>query len=765
MSPSQSTGAAALALAAACAASSVHAQTSPAQPDKPVSEVVVTATATGVDMAGTPTSRNTITADQIEQTVNAVTPEDVLRYMPNVLVRARHIGDTQEPVTTRTSGVGASARSLIYVDGILISSLIGNNNTSASPKWGLVTPDAIARVDMLYGPFSAAYAGNSIGAVIAFTSRMPKAFEASADVQGALQSFTKYGDDKTYDTGRVAAELGDRIGNLSFRVSYNHLDSFAQPLTYATATIPAAASASGTPATGAYIDANKLGQPIAVLGSTGIEHQIQDNASGRFTYDVTPTLTAAYTFGVFANNDDSTDNSYLRGPGGAPVYTGSVNIGGHAYSLTAGAFDSGIYNLGETDLAQGLSLTSHTGGAFDYALIASDFDTLHSRQRTPTTALPAAFSGGAGTDAALDSTGWHTLDANGTWRPAGMVNMVTFGAHEDLFTLDNPKYNLATWTSPQDGSVASASRGHTETLALWAQDAWTPISDVKLTLGGRLEHWRAFGGVNMSASPVLNTAQPALKADAFSPKGVLAYTPLPDWTFKASVGQATRFPTVAELYQAVTVGTVLAVPNPNLSPERALSSELSAQHDWSNAMVRLSIFDERIHNNLISQTAALGSGTASYVQNVDQTHATGIELVADRKDAFIRGLDLSGWATYVDARIDKDAGYAAAVGHALPQLPHLRGAVVATYAVTDRLSVTLAGRYSDRSHANIDGTDTYANTYTAFSAYFVADAKVAYRVTPRLTVDLGVNNLNDRVYFEYHPFPQRMFLLDLKYSV
>ena len=42
---------------------------------------------------------------------------------------------------------------------------------------------------------------------------------------------------------------------------------------------------------------------------------------------------------------------------------------------------------------------------------------------------------------------------------------------------------------------------------------------------------------------------------------------------------------------------------------------------------------------------------------------------------------------------------------------------------------------------------------------------MAYRVTPRLTVDLGVNNLNDRVYFEYHPFPQRMFLLDLKYSV
>jgi iron complex outermembrane receptor protein len=738
-----------------------HAQTAPTPPDSPV---VITATATGIDMAGTPTTRETITADQIGRTINAVTPEDVLRYLPDVLVRERHIGDTQEPVTTRTSGVGSSARSLIYVDGILISSLIGNNNTSASPKWGLVTPDAVARVDMLYGPFSAAYAGNSIGAVIAFTSRMPKAFEAAADVQAAAQTFSEFGDRKTYGTGRVAGELGDRIGNLSFRASYNHLDTQAQPLTYATGTIPAATSPSGTAVTGAYVYANKLGQPIEILGSTAIEHQIQDNASGRFTYDFTPSLTAAYTFGVFANHDMATDNDYLRSPNGSPVYTGSVNIGGHAYSLTSSTFDGGIYQLNETDLAQGLSLTSHTGGVFDYALIASDFDTLNSHQRAPTTALPAAFTGGAGTDSTLTSTGWHTLDANGTWRPVGAINLVTFGAHEDLFTLDSPKYNLADWTLPQDGVVAASSRGHTETLALWAQAAWTPITDVKLTVGGRFEHWRAFGGVNMSASPVLNTAQPTLRDDAFSPKAVLAYMPLPEWTFKASVGQAYRFPTVSELYQSVTVGTILAVPNPNLAPEQALSSELSVQRDWANAQVRLSLFDERIHNALISQTGTLGGSAVSFVQNVQQTHATGIELVANRKDLLIRGLDLSGWITYVDARIDKDAGYAAAVGHTLPQLPHLRGAAVVTYQATDKLSFTLAGRYSDRSHANIDGTDTFSDTYQGFAAYFVADAKVAYKVTAHVTVDAGVNNLNDRVYFEYHPFPQRMFVFDLKYT-
>ncbi|MES2302007.1 MAG: TonB-dependent receptor plug domain-containing protein, partial [Pseudomonadota bacterium] len=100
--------------------------------------------------------------DTIEKTTNVLTPEDTMKYLPNVLIRQRHIGDTQSPIATRTSGVGASARSLIYIDGILVSALFGNNNSTASPKWGLIAPDAIDRVDVLYGPFAAAYAGRAL---------------------------------------------------------------------------------------------------------------------------------------------------------------------------------------------------------------------------------------------------------------------------------------------------------------------------------------------------------------------------------------------------------------------------------------------------------------------------------------------------------------------------------------------------------------------------------------------------------------------------
>lgn len=38
---------------------------------------------------------------------------------------------------------------------------------------------------------------------------------------------------------------------------------------------------------------------------------------------------------------------------------------------------------------------------------------------------------------------------------------------------------------------------------------------------------------------------------------------------------ATRFPTVGELYQATTVATVLASPNPSLRPERARTGKVA----------------------------------------------------------------------------------------------------------------------------------------------------------------------------------------------
>lgn len=725
-----------------------------------------------IEPVRTPNQSESITAAEAEGQINVVNTEDVLKYLPNIFIRKRHIGDTQDPVTTRTSGVGASARSLIYADGILLSALIGNNNTSASPKWGMVAPEEISRIDVIYGPFAAQYPGNSMGEVIEITTRMPEKFEVNAQADGALQSFSQYATKDTYSTYQMSAGIGDRVDDFAFRLGANHLDTYGQPLSYVTLTRPASTSAAGTPVSGAFAEVNRMGAPIAVLGAGGLEHQIQDNVTLNLAYDLNDRLSAKYTLGFFNQTDNATVQSYLHDSSGAPVYVGSVNIGGYNYTIGNSTFSNAVSRYGQAQLAQGLSL-KYLDEVWDADLTLSRFDFLRDLQRVPTAALPSAFDGGAGAMTRMDGTGWYTADAKAT-RALSDADDLSFGAHYDRYKLSLRKFATADWLAGPRGALANASRGKTSTVALWVQNAWRFGNEWKATVGGRFENWHAFDGANFSQSPAIEVSQPKLSGSYFSPKVSLAWQPDQPWTFTASYGRAYRMPTVMELYQAVTTGTVLSVPNPNLNPERADSYEVSAQYMMESGRARFSFFEEDVADALISQSTPLPPGSIStgpasntlfnFVQNVDRVRSRGIEAVVDRNDVLFDGLELSGSFTFVHSRIVADAALPVAVGKVTPQVPKWRASMIATYRPDAAWAFTLAARYADRSFGTIDNSDIVSHTYQGFESYFVLDTHVHYEIDNHWSASFGVDNLNNRKYFIFHPFPQRTFLLELKYA-
>ncbi len=706
-----------------------------------------------------------VTATKAQEQVNTVNTEDMLKYAPSLLVRKRHYGDTQDPVATRTSGVGASARNLIFVDGILVSSPIGNNNTSASPHFGVAAPHDISRIDVLYGPFSARYAGNSMGVTLNIVTRMPEDFELYADATGAVESFSQYGTDTTAGTWQLAAGIGDRHGASSWRLSANHLDSNAHPLGYATLTRPASTSTAGTVLTGAFDDRNRTGAAIAVIGATGIEHQVQDTDTLKLAYDFGG-ASLSYTASLFHQDDDSGIESYLRNASGGVVYSGNSNINGYNYNIGASTFSNNVYNTQQSQLAQGVKLASDPGDEFAWELIVSRFDYLNDKQRVATAALPGAFTTGAGTVNRLNGTGWSTYDADAVWR-GWDGHELSFGLHRDMETYNQRRNNLTDWITGSLGSVVNSARGRTATNAIWAQDIWTITPDIKAAIGGRYEDWRAYDGLNYSASPALNVSQPRIAASSFSPKATISWQVSDPWRLTFSYGQAFRMPTVTELYQSVTTGATLSVPNPNLKPEHSNDYELAAEYKTGDGLVRLSLYQQDIVNALLSQSAPLVTGSTtlySYVQNVDRVRVRGFELVADQYDVIIPGLELAGSITYADGRTVADAIFPAAVNKFVPQLPKWRANAVATYRPNDDWSFTLGARYSDRSFGTIDNSDPNSHTYQGFDGYFVIDARTQYRLNQNWTVSLGVDNLNNDKYFLFHPFPQRTFLMELHYA-
>src|SRR5580698_8006288 len=479
------------------AAAKRRTQNAGAASDRQMPVVVITTEGSGANASlGTPPIKQrfalpqesfSITAKQIDETINLKDPEDAVKYMPSLFVRKRNDGDSQAVLATRDWGLNSSARTLIYYDDILVSALIANNNTNGSPHWNLISPEAIQRVDFLDGPFAAAYPGNSIGGVLLITSKMPDKPFAVAKETVSVMPWDQYGTKDTYVTSQTSAAAGNRNGALSWLISANYLDSYQQPLTYTTnATSPANTA-------GTFFALNKQGLPADVVGTGALAHSQQTSGDVRLAYDLNAMVQATYSFGVWNNHQVSNPQTYLTS-----TVTGQPTFGG------VSSFASNRYVWDQTQMSNAVSLKSDSKGVFDFDLSASTYNYLQDIMLNPFTVASTGVGYSAnGKITRNDGTNWQNADAKGIWRPFGYdgPQEISFGIHGDRYEFDNPVFasaNTFQTSSTGTGQLYSDGLGETHTGALWVQDAWKIQPNLKLTLGGRLETWAALDGFNLN---------------------------------------------------------------------------------------------------------------------------------------------------------------------------------------------------------------------------------------------------------------------------
>ncbi|OWW21352.1 TonB-dependent receptor [Noviherbaspirillum denitrificans] len=715
-----------------------------------------------------PTTIEGVTGKQVEVTVNATDSEDALKYLPSLLVRKRYIGDFNHAVlSTRASGTGNSARSMVFADGILLSNFLGNGATFA-PRWGLVTPEEIERVDVLYGPFSAAYPGNSVGAVVDYVTRMPIRFEAHAKLGYSSQDFDLYGTSERDSAKQASVSAGNRSGAFSWWFNLNRLDSAGQPMVIANRLVSDGANpAAGTPVvTGAIGAKNHQERDWWILGTTTKYHTVQDHAKLKLAYDFSPTIRASYTLGLWHNNTTGGVESYLRDAAGNPVYAGDVVIGDRQYKLDSPSLAFAPSRNDIQHVMHGLSVKTNTKGMFDWEVAASLYDYQKDIARAPTAVLPAAFNGGAGRITDMDGTGWNTLSVRGTWRPTGSAkgvgaHVVDFGVQQEEYKLRTLVSNTADWINGDAGLRFSAFNGNAQLRSLYAQDTWQFAQDWKTTLGGRYEMWRAWGGELGNAARILPFGT-TRDENFISPKAAIAFQASPDLVLKASTGRAVRMPTVGELYQGSISGNEIINTDPDLKPEKSWTTELSAERMLPNGMVRATLFFERTRDALYSQPL---SATVSTVQNVDKVRTNGLELAFLASDVGVTGLELNGSLTYADSVITANSGNPASVGKRQPRVPKWRATALATYKPDANWAYSLGARYSGTQYGQLDNSDTNGFSYLGFSKYFVTDVRVRYQIARQWSAAFGIDNLNNYKYWAFHPYPQRTYVAELKFDM
>ena len=723
-------------LAAAGIAASAQAQT-----EKVMDTVTVNGGRPSSLPTQIPTTIESITAQQIEERINAFDSEDALKYFPSLNVRKRYVGDYDHAVlASRASGTGNSARSLVYADGIQLSNLLGNGATF-TPRWGLVTPEEIERVDVLYGPFSATYPGNSVGAVVDYQTRMPTKLEAHFKLSGFAQQFAEYGTDDNYYGKQASASLGDRNGAFSWWINLSRTDNNGQPLAFANKFVSTGVTSSaGAPVTGAILSRNPSNREWLILGSTTQIHTVQDHAKLKLAYDFSPTLRASYTLGWWQNDAQRYAESYLRDSSGKPVTLGDINVSGKRYTLTPADFAPQLNDLEHQ--MHGLSLKQHTKGLFDWEIAASLYDYQRDLVRTPSNI----------TD--MEGSGWNTLALKGIWRPA--THTVDFGAQREAAKLRTRVFGASDWTSAGSGRFISSFDGETRLESLYAQDTWRIDERWRLTLGGRFERWQAFGG------KLSGVGLPARSENAWSPKTALAWRADEEWTLKASAGRAIRNPTAAELFQGSIVDGKPVNTDPDLRAEKSWTTELTAERLTDKGSLRATLFHERTRDALYSQAL---TPTVNTVQNVGRIVTNGLELSQQADQLWWPQLSVNSSLTYADSTIKDNAAFPASVGKQQPRVPRWRATFLATWRAGEQWSTTLGLRYSGKQFGTLDNSDPNGFAYMGVSEFLVADLRARYRISKQWTLSAGVDNLNNKKYWAFHPYTQRTLVAELKFDL
>ncbi|MCX7191402.1 MAG: TonB-dependent receptor [Candidatus Methylopumilus sp.] len=704
---------------------------------------------------------------QIEESVNAATPAQTLKYLPSIQVRERSIGDRNGIISSRTIGSISSAQSMLYADGVLLSNLLGNS-FSYPPRWGMINPEEIQRISMMYGPFSSLYAGNSMGGVINIETRMPERLEAHAGVQSFIQNFKLYGTDQTKIGNREFFSIGNKVNDFSFWASMNRLENTAQPLDFS---VNDAGSGTLTNAldtiTGAYRDKGIKNQDRIIFGATAIDTSIQTNGTFKGQYEFSNQSKLTYTIGLWDLDSRQNVQSYIKDTLGNSIYGGDVILGGKLYSkisrmnpVQAEAFH----------VMQSIDFKSSDKGFFNWQMTLSDYD--YSRDLSNRSALtdatntnPYITKTGQITD--LSGTGWTVFDSRVTLRPKD--HTIDLGYHLDYYHLRQTVNKSSDWMGSQKGDFTSLSSGNTKTHAVYVQDKWQISPEWALTLGGRQEYYEAYDGVNQNTHANSPIARYEVRSrNTFSPKVSLSFEPIPAWGFRAAFGKAFRFPTVTELFQQLTTSSnIIVTNNPNLKPEEIYSSEITAERRFANGLARASLFREDRYDALISQINVLPAAedtSKSYVQNVDHVRIYGIELATEWKNAIIPKLDLVANATLTDSEILKNDAAPSYINKKVPRIPRQLYKAVATYRVSEDFTMSLAARYSGRQFIELNNSDINPETYQAASRLLFVDAKANYKFKDRWTASLGVDNIfNDQAYV-HHPLSQRTGYAQIKFD-
>ncbi len=615
--------------------------------------VVVTAAGFEQKLTDAPASISVVTRQELQKRPY-VTLIDAVRDLEGV-----DVGETSDKTGQRTismRGMG-SDYTLILIDGkrqnnhgdIYPNSFGGNQFNHIPPL------DMVERIEVIRGPASTLYGADALGGVInIITRKVSERWTGSATIGHSIQENSDFGSDSTFDFALMGPLIADTLG-LGVRGSWYERDASTPEYEIITAPDGTEFERSlGFGGGGKTVDnTNKSAGVTLSWKATENQSVIFEYDTSKQTYDNTPFInnlgTEAYPLGTV----DGLAGIWRAAP--QVGYTADQEFTRDQWSLThhgAWAFGNSFVSLAHID-------TGNHGRTLPFTVE----DRLVHRDIYCNNAATCATGPYAGLTRAqrqqllvdtflprpkrtMEST-QYTLDAKLDFAVGEQHHFVVGGQLIDG-ELEDGVFGME-----GGGEGAGTVQDH-RMWSVFAEDNWSPIEALTITLGVRHDDHNVFGS-------------------HLSPRAYAVYDLAQGWTLKGGVSTGYKTPKTTDLYDGITgfgaQGTSPFVGNPDLQPETSVNSEIALYwtsadnaHNFNITIFR-NDFDDKIArgetNRSCEQTggvrpcANLGDyallGYTTYAQNIniDEVRVQGAEIAG--RWGISDALSLRANYTYTDS--------------------------------------------------------------------------------------------------------------------
>ena len=566
-----------------------------------------------------------------------------------------------------------------------------------------------------------------------------------------------------------------RAARSSWWLNVNRLDSDAQPLVLRDqAARHGDGRRAGTPVTGAVADATRATGPGACSARRTQTHTVQDHAKLKLAYDFTPTLRASYTFGLWRNDADrdvETLPARRRRQRRVQRRGGSTSTAAR-YTLAADRLRAQTAATGAPD-ARPVAQDAHAAAPWTGKRRASLYDYARDIVRSPRCRCRGANAGGAGRITDQDGTGWNTLALKGIWRPQAPsgAHLVDFGVQRDALQAAHAGLRHAGLDRRRaGGALLGASSGNTALTSLWAQDAWRFAPRwQRRARRCALEHWRAVDGATRERD---DARWPSRRAASATLAEGGARVP-----GRATTGccKASARPRGAHADGRRAVPghdrrpTTIVNNDPNLKPEKSWTSELTAERDLRRAArcARRCSSRTRATRSTRRPTSTVGAERDQHPERRPHPHHGRRDRRAGAATSSSSGLDLSGSVTYADSTIVAErqrSRPASASGSRACRAG--APACWRRYAPDERWSAS-ARRALQRAavqHAR-QRRPQRLRLHRRSASSSSPTCALRYRFDRHWSAAVGIDNLNNYRYWNFHPYPQRTYNAELRFDL